>query len=452
LTEADKAVINFATFSKEHFEDYFNRIHPFNADRLAAVNVHLNPNINRMLESDVRELQNATIEIFRLAEVSALTPEERFLALRGRVETMVDEQRSWAFVDRAGHTWKNGNYFQMLNRTVSAKVARDSYNDALIGEGRDLVQVIGGTSPNSHPACVRWNGKLLSLTGATPGYSTVAEAEAEGLHHPNCVHTEVYVSDKTADGRKLIADKDNRAPRDVDLPKPKAKVGVGKDTTTIRDRAVETQKVDLRGRDGGFSFIHGDTPLNQPSNEWVDQMQGHFDDLPPNVVARLRKEGYSFHVGKELKNYDPVLAKIHPRGYPEDADFSQVDGFFYPERNHVVVLEGTRVKSSGAWRNSDNAKDPGLLYHEIGHSADQILGYPSGKKEFLEAYAKDKLTQDDTDREILGYFLQSGEAGPSETFAEGFANVFGANVVGTNEIKNAFPLTFKEIEKAAQSL
>jgi len=186
LTEADTAAINFTIFSKEHFEDYFERIHPFNADRLAAVNVHLNPNINRMLESDVRELQNATVEIFRLAEVSGLTPEERFLALRGRVEGMVDEQRSWSFVDKAGTSWKNGNYFQMLNRTVSAKVARDSYNDALIEEKRDLVQVIGGTSPNSHPACVRWNGKILSLTGATPGYSTVADAESEGLHHPNC--------------------------------------------------------------------------------------------------------------------------------------------------------------------------------------------------------------------------------------------------------------------------
>src|SRR5690606_18083284 len=32
--------------------------------------------------------------------------------------------------------------------------------------------------------CRPWEGKVLSLTGRTPGYSTVAEARAAGLFHP----------------------------------------------------------------------------------------------------------------------------------------------------------------------------------------------------------------------------------------------------------------------------
>lgn len=34
-----------------------------------------------------------------------------------------------------------------------------------------------------------WGGKVLSLTGETPGYPTMAEAKAAGLFHPNCRHT-----------------------------------------------------------------------------------------------------------------------------------------------------------------------------------------------------------------------------------------------------------------------
>jgi len=237
LTEGEKQVIAFTAFEREHFVDYFERIHPFNARRLAAANVNMNPGVARMLESDVRELRNAAIEIFRTAELAGMTSEDRYKALRAKIEDVADRPNSWAFIDASGKKWRNGNYFQMLNRTVSARVARDSYNDTLISEERDLVQVIGGTSPNSHPACVRWNGKILSLTGKTPGFATVADAEAEGLHHPNCVHTEVYVSLKTSDGRALVADTENRKPRDVELPKPKAKVPVGKETATIRERA-----------------------------------------------------------------------------------------------------------------------------------------------------------------------------------------------------------------------
>lgn len=36
--------------------------------------------------------------------------------------------------------------------------------------------------------CAPWNGKVLSLTGQTPGYPTLEEAEGAGLFHPNCRH------------------------------------------------------------------------------------------------------------------------------------------------------------------------------------------------------------------------------------------------------------------------
>jgi len=36
--------------------------------------------------------------------------------------------------------------------------------------------------------CEPWQGQILSARGETPGYDTVADAEADGLFHPNCRH------------------------------------------------------------------------------------------------------------------------------------------------------------------------------------------------------------------------------------------------------------------------
>jgi hypothetical protein len=56
----------------------------------------------------------------------------------------------------------------------------------VLENGFDLVQVSSHlTSCNQ---CAPWEGQILSMTGETAGYPTVAEAEAGGLFHPNCRH------------------------------------------------------------------------------------------------------------------------------------------------------------------------------------------------------------------------------------------------------------------------
>src|SRR5690606_31642181 len=59
-------------------------------------------------------------------------------------------------------------------------------------EGYDLVYV--NDSPEECPICRLWEGKVLSITGRTPGYPTVDQARADGLWHPNCTHgTSPYI-------------------------------------------------------------------------------------------------------------------------------------------------------------------------------------------------------------------------------------------------------------------
>jgi hypothetical protein len=203
-TDGDKLASSFAQFSAKHNEEYFAKIHPFNAEKLAAVNVHLNPQLVRMAETDVRALRTATVDALREAHIAGMTPVERYKLLREKVLDIAENPASWSFIDRSGRRWKKNNYFDMLNRTVTANVARDTYHDALAEEQRDLVLLLGGTSAESHPACEKYNGKVLSLTGQTAGFPTLDEYIGEGGFHPNCVHSTAYISKEFGPHKKLI--------------------------------------------------------------------------------------------------------------------------------------------------------------------------------------------------------------------------------------------------------
>ena len=77
LTDLDKRVIGFNKFSEKHLEEYFDRISPFSARGMAGVNAHLNPQLTRMANKDIRALQNAVVDAFREAQVGGLTSAER---------------------------------------------------------------------------------------------------------------------------------------------------------------------------------------------------------------------------------------------------------------------------------------------------------------------------------------------------------------------------------------
>jgi len=216
-TDEDKLASSFTKFSAKHNEQYFAKVHPFNAEKLAAVNVHLNPQLVRMAETDVRALRTATVDALREAHIAGMTPQERYRLLRGKVMDLAENPKSWQFIDRSGRKWKKNNYFDMLNRTVTANVARDTYHDALADEQRDLVQIIGGTSADSNEACVKFDGKIVSMTGATSGFPTLDEYISEGGFHPNCVHSTAYISKTYGPHQKLIEEQTGEAV--VDEPK-----------------------------------------------------------------------------------------------------------------------------------------------------------------------------------------------------------------------------------------
>ena len=81
-------------------------------------------------------------------------------------------------------------YAELVARTTSAEAYRKGSEVAILDtfdDMGDLVQINGhSTFPNS--PCLPFEDAILSLTGKTKGYTTIDEAKAQGLFHPNCIH------------------------------------------------------------------------------------------------------------------------------------------------------------------------------------------------------------------------------------------------------------------------
>ena len=81
-------------------------------------------------------------------------------------------------------------YAKMVARTTTANVFREGAKDRILEDFEDdgdLVEIIGVSQFADSP-CVPYQGKILSLLGKTKGYTTIEEAKANGLFHPNCIH------------------------------------------------------------------------------------------------------------------------------------------------------------------------------------------------------------------------------------------------------------------------
>jgi len=176
---------SFTRFSQQHFDDYLSYVNPLGAESMTAV--------NSLASSDVRWLRQQFVETFRDAQIQGLNMREMSKTLQSRV---LDPRPNWKFVDTSGRAWQPDNYFNMLTRTNVANISRQSYLDTASDAGNDLFLLEGGvpTAPPPDP-CWEWYGRIVSLTGNTEGYPTLAEAEAEGMFHPNCVHYPAVVLD-----------------------------------------------------------------------------------------------------------------------------------------------------------------------------------------------------------------------------------------------------------------
>lgn len=130
-----------------------------------------------------------------------------------RLEATQQALLAWArqgipgFIDRGGREWSMDAYAEMAVRTGAANAMREGHAATLKAAGEDLIQITG--HGYTCPKCAKYQGKILSLGGTSPGVyllphatnpnelipvhveATIQEATADGLYHPNCAHTQI---------------------------------------------------------------------------------------------------------------------------------------------------------------------------------------------------------------------------------------------------------------------
>lgn len=91
------------------------------------------------------------------------------------------------FTSKDGRQYDIRSYVQMASRTALNNAFREGRIRGLEQSSHDLIIV--SSVPNPSNLCKPWERKILSISGKSEGYTSLAEAKAAGLFHPNCRHS-----------------------------------------------------------------------------------------------------------------------------------------------------------------------------------------------------------------------------------------------------------------------
>ena len=106
----------------------------------------------------------------------------------------IEAQGITGLVDKRGRELNIASYARTLAYTELAESGRTAVRNVAAQNGFDLVVV---SSHNSkHAECARFEGKVLSLSGATKGFMTMDEAISYGIFHPNCQHSYTIIDEQ----------------------------------------------------------------------------------------------------------------------------------------------------------------------------------------------------------------------------------------------------------------
>jgi hypothetical protein len=169
-------------YSRERAERVFEMIHPANGDRIAGIFT------DKMTEANLNALRNAVIESQRAGSVEGWPTRRVHKEIQERWSTlargMVPRVETQGFTDISGRNWDNARYLNMLTRTTTARIARESYMQTLLDAGDDLMRIeaVGDTCP----VCMAWDGLIVSMSGTNPDFPSYQDAIQAGWGHPNC--------------------------------------------------------------------------------------------------------------------------------------------------------------------------------------------------------------------------------------------------------------------------
>jgi hypothetical protein len=271
------------------------------------------------------------------------------------------------FVDKAGREWNMTAYTKMLATTA----VNSAYREAAINEaalsGHDLVIVSGhGTECEK---CKPWEREVLSISGESKKYFSLADARDSGLFHPRCAHSvtvyhDIHGFEEERQEEERRQQQEEAEKENIDAVEP---------TKTVDEDAGEGDRAKERE-----AMSAAPTPEERIENAFAnfedDQkalMVGAFKDSPPEIIDLL--ETYK----TELKFDMPAsVPRRHARAY-------------YQPGNQTVVIQ------KGYGEGTERA-----LRHEVGHFLDNIVAKKTGNSLWLSSTG-DMLNALDGDRNQL---------------------------------------------------
>ena len=167
-----------------------------------------------------------------------------------------------------------------------------------------------------------------------------------------------------------------------------------------------------------------------------DQIKEVFERLPSKQRESIKEAGIKTCVGETVIEVLPQLHNVRPRGWSVGGVWDQAEGLCSPTKKQIVVSQ-YRVDSNG--NKVETPRGRGAIRHEAGHAFDDALGGYSKGSSFRNAYEEDKKTIDPNIKPLLAYYLQEGDAGPSECFAEVCGDLTGGGADPNTFVSPHFP-------------
>lgn len=181
-----------------------------------------------MSRTAVTALRNAVVGAFQENILNGGTARDLTHLIRDRWETAAGDVRNFRFFDRSGREWDTNRYIQMNVRANSMRMYNTQVvRDTIQATGSDLGRISAdGRDRLSCDSCKFWSGRVVSLSGKTRGFPSLADAEAAGVFHPNCIHT-IEPVDEELDA-DYIAEQKELWKTDRNSPAARPKDGKGK--------------------------------------------------------------------------------------------------------------------------------------------------------------------------------------------------------------------------------
>ncbi len=193
------------------------------------------------------------------------------------------------------------------------------------------------------------------------------------------------------------------------------------------------------------------------SEAFAREIAQQFTCIPINVRAALQRSGYHLTLSRTVPSAVPSTRGRQVRGYQRTTTWNNIFGMFNRGSKQVIMAE--YAESEGAAPQlvtlNDGRRRLGILKHECGHAVDEMLQNYSHNAAFAAAYNKGVARlSTDYDRRMLEYYLQAGDAGKEEAFAEVFAIACGNGCHPDTDalLRRNFPELIALISRRIQSV